>query len=44
MAVFVTRKEHIEFFKTEKFEAFKHLTFNQVEGELLFKSIIEPAI
>lgn len=44
MAVFVTRKEHIEFFKTEKFEAFKHLTFNQVEGELLFKSIIEPTI
>ncbi|MGO2351045.1 GNAT family N-acetyltransferase [Pseudoalteromonas nigrifaciens] len=38
MAVFVTRKEHTQFFKTEGFESFKQLTFNKVAGELLFKS------
>ncbi|CAI87031.1 GNAT family N-acetyltransferase [Pseudoalteromonas sp. HL-AS2] len=38
MAVFVTRKEHTQFFKTEGFESFKQLTFNKIAGELLFKS------
>ncbi|MGO2332781.1 MAG: GNAT family N-acetyltransferase [Pseudoalteromonas nigrifaciens] len=38
MAVFVTRKEHTQFFKTEGFESFKQLTFNKVAGELIFKS------
>jgi ribosomal protein S18 acetylase RimI-like enzyme len=37
MAVFVTRKEHTAFFKTEGFAHFKQLTFNHIEGELLFK-------
>lgn len=38
MAVFVTRKEHTQFFQTEGFESFKQLTFNKIAGELLFKS------
>lgn len=38
MAVFVTRKEHTQFFKTEGFESFKQLTLNKIAGELLFKS------
>ncbi|GEB70752.1 Putative Acetyltransferase, GNAT family [Pseudoalteromonas carrageenovora] len=37
MAVFVTRREHSEFFKTEGFKALKQLTFNKIEGDLLFK-------
>ena len=38
LAVFVTRSEHTELFKSEGFLTFKQLTFNQVAGELLFKS------
>ncbi|WP_372761817.1 GNAT family N-acetyltransferase [Pseudoalteromonas sp.] len=38
LAVFVTRSEHTTFFKTEGFTSFKQLTFNRVEGELLFKA------
>lgn len=37
MAVFVTQEQHINFFQTEGFEKLKKLTFNNVEGELLFK-------
>ncbi|WP_404339376.1 GNAT family N-acetyltransferase [Pseudoalteromonas mariniglutinosa] len=37
LAVFVTRAEHTAFFQTEGFTAFKQLTFNHVNGELLFK-------
>lgn len=37
MAVFVTQEQHIAFFQTEGFEKLKKLTFNNVEGELLFK-------
>lgn len=40
MAVFVTRDEHTQFFKSQGFEHFKQLTFNRVEGELLFKTAI----
>jgi ribosomal protein S18 acetylase RimI-like enzyme len=43
MAIFLTRKEHTDFFKTEGFEVFKQLTFNRVQGELLFKSM-HPAV
>jgi len=37
IAVFVTRDEHTKFFKSQGFEHFKQLSFNQVKGELLFK-------
>jgi ribosomal protein S18 acetylase RimI-like enzyme len=42
MAVFVTRDEHMAFFKTEGFTVFKTLIFNQVQGELMFKSTESP--
>lgn len=38
IAVFVTRDEHTQFFKSQGFEHFKQLTFNRVKGELLFKA------
>ncbi|WP_213607769.1 GNAT family N-acetyltransferase [Pseudoalteromonas sp.] len=38
IAVFVTRDEHTQFFKSQGFEHFKQLTFNRVEGEILFKT------
>lgn len=37
MAVFVTRDEHIKFFSSEGFSQFKALSFNTVNGQLLFK-------
>ena len=40
LAVFVTRSEHTELFKSEGFLTFKQLTFNQVAGELLFKNAL----
>ncbi|EWS97869.1 GNAT family acetyltransferase [Pseudoalteromonas sp. SCSIO_11900] len=40
IAVFVTRDEHTQFFKSQGFEHFKQLTFNRVKGELLFKTAI----
>ncbi|WP_417699629.1 GNAT family N-acetyltransferase [Pseudoalteromonas lipolytica] len=41
LAVFVTRGEQREFFSSEGFEVFKALSFNQVEGELMFKAAKE---
>ena len=38
LAVFVTRPEQREFFTSESFEVFKSLSFNQVNGDLMFKS------
>ena len=38
LAVFVTRSEQREFFSSEGFEVFKALSFNQVEGDLMFKA------
>ncbi len=40
IAVFVTRDEHTQFFKSQGFEHFKQLTFNRVKGELLFKAAL----
>ncbi|ATD03662.1 MAG: GNAT family N-acetyltransferase [Pseudoalteromonas tetraodonis] len=40
IAVFVTRDEHTQFFKSQGFEHFKQLTFNRVKGELLFKTAL----
>ena len=40
IAVFVTRDEHTQFFKSQGFEHFKQLTFNRVKGELLFKATL----
>lgn len=40
IAVFVTRDEHTQFFKSQGFEHFKQLTFNRVKGELLFKTVL----
>lgn len=37
MAVFVTRDEHLSFFRSEDFKQFKALSFNSVDGQLLFK-------
>ncbi|MFY8325916.1 GNAT family N-acetyltransferase [Pseudoalteromonas sp. ZZD1] len=37
IAVFVTRHQHNTFFKSEGFSLLKNLSFNSVEGELLFK-------
>ncbi|OUS73192.1 GNAT family N-acetyltransferase [Pseudoalteromonas sp. A601] len=37
LAVFVTRHQHNTFFESEGFKLLKKLTFNSVEGELLFK-------
>lgn len=37
MAVFVTRDVHIKFFSSEGFSKFKALSFNSVDGQLLFK-------
>ncbi|WP_286257827.1 GNAT family N-acetyltransferase [Pseudoalteromonas apostichopi] len=38
LAVFVTRPEQREFFSSEGFDVFKGLSFNQVEGDLMFKA------
>ena len=38
LAVFVTRSEQREFFSSEGFDVFKALSFNQVEGDLMFKA------
>ncbi|MBE0457684.1 GNAT family N-acetyltransferase [Pseudoalteromonas sp. KG3] len=38
MAVFVTQDKHTAFFASEGFTSLQHLTFNNVQGELLFKS------
>ncbi|MBE0378590.1 GNAT family N-acetyltransferase [Pseudoalteromonas prydzensis] len=38
MAVFVTQEQHTAFFASEGFTSLQHLTFNNVQGELLFKS------
>ncbi|KPH63271.1 GNAT family acetyltransferase [Pseudoalteromonas porphyrae] len=38
MAVFVTQGKHTAFFKSEGFTCLQTLTFNSVQGELLFKS------
>lgn len=43
MAVFVTRDEHISFFKSHEFQHFKSLTFKAVQGELLFKARVNAS-
>ncbi len=37
MAVFVTRDQHISFFHSEGFKQLQKLTFNSVDGQLMFK-------